>query len=138
MSASLSVGTASPAGYIAVGIFHPGWVQTDMGGAEAPVTPAQSVTGLRARIKVDAFAEETLSGVVEDIAPLPDPSSFFSSDLILSGESPFLSDVINCDTSPETGLLESPLPEVLPVELVPQVGALPDTPPMGLLMMFLG
>ena len=35
---------------IAVGIFHPGWVQTDMGGASAPVTPAQSVTGLRARI----------------------------------------------------------------------------------------
>jgi NAD(P)-dependent dehydrogenase (short-subunit alcohol dehydrogenase family) len=35
---------------IAVGIFHPGWVQTDMGGAGAPVTPAQSVTGLRARI----------------------------------------------------------------------------------------
>jgi len=37
--------------------------------------------GLVARIKVDAFAEETLSGVVEDIAPLPDPSSFFSSDV---------------------------------------------------------
>ena len=35
---------------IAVGIFHPGWVQTDMGGSGAPVTPAQSVTGLRARI----------------------------------------------------------------------------------------
>jgi NAD(P)-dependent dehydrogenase (short-subunit alcohol dehydrogenase family) len=35
---------------IAVGIFHPGWVQTDMGGAGAPVTPTQSVTGLRARI----------------------------------------------------------------------------------------
>ena len=35
---------------IAVGIFHPGWVKTDMGGASAPVTPAQSVTGLRARI----------------------------------------------------------------------------------------
>jgi NAD(P)-dependent dehydrogenase (short-subunit alcohol dehydrogenase family) len=35
---------------IAVGIFHPGWVQTDMGGAAAPVTPPQSVSGLRARI----------------------------------------------------------------------------------------
>jgi NAD(P)-dependent dehydrogenase (short-subunit alcohol dehydrogenase family) len=35
---------------IKVGIFHPGWVSTDMGGAGAPVTPAQSVTGLRARI----------------------------------------------------------------------------------------
>ena len=35
---------------ISVGIFHPGWVQTDMGGAGAPVTPTQSVTGLRAQI----------------------------------------------------------------------------------------
>lgn len=35
---------------ISVGIFHPGWVQTDMGGSSAPVTPQQSVTGLRARI----------------------------------------------------------------------------------------
>lgn len=35
---------------IAVGIFHPGWVKTDMGGQSAPVTPAESVTGLKARI----------------------------------------------------------------------------------------
>ncbi|HEY0107384.1 MAG TPA: SDR family oxidoreductase [Rhizomicrobium sp.] len=35
---------------IAVGIFHPGWVQTDMGGAGATLTPQQSVTGLLARI----------------------------------------------------------------------------------------
>jgi NAD(P)-dependent dehydrogenase (short-subunit alcohol dehydrogenase family) len=35
---------------ISVGIFHPGWVQTDMGGSGAPTTPQQSVTGLRARI----------------------------------------------------------------------------------------
>jgi len=35
---------------IRVGIFHPGWVQTDMGGKSAPVTPEQSVRGLRARI----------------------------------------------------------------------------------------
>jgi len=35
---------------ISVGIFHPGWVQTDMGGANAAVTPQQSVSGLRARI----------------------------------------------------------------------------------------
>ena len=35
---------------IAVGIFHPGWVKTDMGGQAAPVTPEQSVTGLRQRI----------------------------------------------------------------------------------------
>jgi len=35
---------------IAVGIFHPGWVQTDMGGKGAPVKPQDSVKGLRARI----------------------------------------------------------------------------------------
>jgi multidrug efflux pump subunit AcrA (membrane-fusion protein) len=38
-------------------------------------------TGLRAKIKVDAFADETLPGVVVEVAPLPDPSSFFSSDI---------------------------------------------------------
>jgi NAD(P)-dependent dehydrogenase (short-subunit alcohol dehydrogenase family) len=35
---------------IAVGIYHPGWVKTDMGGQAAPVTPEQSVRGLRQRI----------------------------------------------------------------------------------------
>jgi NAD(P)-dependent dehydrogenase (short-subunit alcohol dehydrogenase family) len=35
---------------ISVGIFHPGWVQTDMGGANAPTKPQDSVKGLRARI----------------------------------------------------------------------------------------
>jgi len=35
---------------VTVGIFHPGWVQTDMGGAGAPVKPAESVKGLRAQI----------------------------------------------------------------------------------------
>ena len=33
-----------------VGIFHPGWVKTDMGGASAPVAPQESVQGLRAQI----------------------------------------------------------------------------------------
>lgn len=27
-------------------VFHPGWVQTDMGGASAPVKPSQSVAGM--------------------------------------------------------------------------------------------
>ncbi len=31
---------------IPVGIYHPGWVQTDMGGAEAAVTPQDSAKGL--------------------------------------------------------------------------------------------
>ena len=34
---------------IAVGIYHPGWVQTDMGGAGAAITPGQSASGLLAR-----------------------------------------------------------------------------------------
>jgi NAD(P)-dependent dehydrogenase (short-subunit alcohol dehydrogenase family) len=34
---------------IAVGVYHPGWVQTDMGGAAAEITTAEAVTGLVAR-----------------------------------------------------------------------------------------
>ncbi len=33
--------------------------------------------GLEAKVKVDAFADVTFSGTVTDVAPLPDPSSFF-------------------------------------------------------------
>jgi NAD(P)-dependent dehydrogenase (short-subunit alcohol dehydrogenase family) len=32
---------------VAVAVVHPGWVQTDMGGASAPVTIEQSIAGLR-------------------------------------------------------------------------------------------
>jgi NAD(P)-dependent dehydrogenase (short-subunit alcohol dehydrogenase family) len=35
---------------IAVGIYHPGWVQTDMGGSKAEITADQSATGLMARL----------------------------------------------------------------------------------------
>ncbi|MFL4470533.1 SDR family NAD(P)-dependent oxidoreductase [Tateyamaria armeniaca] len=34
------------AGEVAVGIYHPGWVQTDMGGSSAAITVDQSVAGL--------------------------------------------------------------------------------------------
>ncbi len=35
---------------IAVGIYHPGWVQTEMGGPEAAISVAQSVNGIMARL----------------------------------------------------------------------------------------
>lgn len=50
------------AGSIAVGIYHPGWVQTDMGGTAAAITVDQSVAGLVARF--EALSLET-SGVFE-------------------------------------------------------------------------
>ena len=34
---------------IAVGIYHPGWVRTDMGGAAAEIPVAESAEGLLAR-----------------------------------------------------------------------------------------
>lgn len=46
---SLSIDLA-PRGIAAV-VFHPGWVQTDMGGKNAAITPAESVTGMRAVIE---------------------------------------------------------------------------------------
>jgi NAD(P)-dependent dehydrogenase (short-subunit alcohol dehydrogenase family) len=36
---------------ITVVLFHPGWVSTDMGGSEAPVTPEDSAAGIRAVIE---------------------------------------------------------------------------------------
>jgi HlyD family secretion protein len=37
--------------------------------------------GMKAKIRVDAFASETLDGTVTDVAPLPDSTNFFSSDI---------------------------------------------------------
>jgi NAD(P)-dependent dehydrogenase (short-subunit alcohol dehydrogenase family) len=39
------------AGEVAVGIYHPGWVQTDMGGSAAAITVDEAVSGL-----IDRFA----------------------------------------------------------------------------------
>ncbi|QBF32921.1 SDR family NAD(P)-dependent oxidoreductase [Thalassococcus sp. S3] len=41
---------------IAVGIYHPGWVQTDMGGGHADITVDEAATGLKARF--DALTME--------------------------------------------------------------------------------
>lgn len=41
---------------IAVGIYHPGWVQTEMGGAGADITEAQSAQGLAARFAALSLA----------------------------------------------------------------------------------
>jgi HlyD family secretion protein len=38
-------------------------------------------TRMKARIRVDAFANEVLTGTVLDVAPLPDSTNFFSSDI---------------------------------------------------------
>lgn len=35
---------------IAVGVYHPGWVQTDMGGQAAEITPVEAARGLMQRI----------------------------------------------------------------------------------------
>lgn len=55
---------------IAIGIYHPGWVQTDMGGARAAMTPEASARGLIARI--DALSPAT-SGVFETWDGTPHP-----------------------------------------------------------------
>ncbi len=50
--------------------FHPGWVQTDMGGASATLTPEQSVTDLRATLaKLDATSNGSFLN--HDGEPIP-------------------------------------------------------------------
>ncbi len=55
---------------ILVGIFHPGWVQTDMGGSGAPVKVEDSVKGLRTRI---AELDAAKSGTYRDFENRPIP-----------------------------------------------------------------
>ncbi|MCG6901087.1 MAG: SDR family NAD(P)-dependent oxidoreductase [Rhodobacter sp.] len=55
---------------IAVGIYHPGWVQTDMGGAGASITVDESRDGLMARFADLSIAK---SGVFENWDGRPHP-----------------------------------------------------------------
>ncbi|MGN8106595.1 SDR family oxidoreductase [Paraburkholderia sp. 22098] len=41
---------------------HPGWVQTDMGGAQAAIDPARSVAGMREVLKQAAASREAFNG----------------------------------------------------------------------------
>jgi NAD(P)-dependent dehydrogenase (short-subunit alcohol dehydrogenase family) len=55
---------------IAVGIYHPGWVKTDLGGYDADLSVAQSVAGLVPRIEALSLAT---TGCVEDLDGRPIP-----------------------------------------------------------------
>jgi NAD(P)-dependent dehydrogenase (short-subunit alcohol dehydrogenase family) len=57
-------GELKPAG-IAVGVYHPGWVKTDMGGAGADITVETSAAGLMQRFSALSMAT---TGVFEDYA----------------------------------------------------------------------
>jgi RND family efflux transporter MFP subunit len=41
----------------------------------------QLAANMKARVKVDAFADQTLDGLVTEIAPLPDPGTFFNQNI---------------------------------------------------------
>ena len=50
-------GNGVKASQVSVLLFHPGWVQTDMGGGGADITPAQSAAGLIGTIDASGMAE---------------------------------------------------------------------------------
>ena len=58
-----------PQGVTAV-VMHPGWVKTDMGGANAPVTPERSIAGMR-RVIDGLTVEDAGSFRVFDGSTLP-------------------------------------------------------------------
>ena len=49
MGLAVAAAEAEPQG-VAMALFHPGWVQTDMGGPNGKVTPEESARGLREQI----------------------------------------------------------------------------------------
>ncbi len=55
---------------VAVVMFHPGWVQTDMGGPSATLTPAESITALRASIE-NLSVEDNGKFMNYDGTPMP-------------------------------------------------------------------
>lgn len=55
---------------VAVVMFHPGWVQTDMGGPSATLTPTESINGLRASIE-NLSAEDNGTFKNYDGTPMP-------------------------------------------------------------------
>src|SRR6202020_487976 len=48
---------------------------------ESQVDKLANARNMKAKIRVDAFAAEMLDGTVTDVAPLPDSTNFFSSDI---------------------------------------------------------
>lgn len=55
---------------VAVVMFHPGWVQTDMGGPSATLTPTESITALRASIE-NLSADDNGKFMNYDGTPMP-------------------------------------------------------------------
>jgi len=51
-------------------VLSPGWVRTDMGGEQAPLSPTQSVTGMRTVIS-DLTPERTGRFINHDGTPIP-------------------------------------------------------------------
>ena len=56
LNLGLNLSVALKSDGVSVGIYHPGWVQTDMGGSTAAITPEAAATGLSARFDALSMA----------------------------------------------------------------------------------